>query len=36
MAIYGAEFWTLNKDIAKRLAAFERSCKKNVGANYSK
>ena len=24
MATYGAESWTLNKDIAKRLAAFER------------
>jgi len=24
VAIYGAEFWTLNKDIAKWLAAFER------------
>jgi hypothetical protein len=24
LATYGAESWTLNKDIAKRLAAFER------------
>ena len=25
VAIYGAEFWALNKDIAKRLTAFERN-----------
>jgi hypothetical protein len=24
VATYGAESWTLNKDIAERLAAFER------------
>jgi hypothetical protein len=24
VAIYGAEFWALNKDIAKRFAVFER------------
>jgi hypothetical protein len=24
VATYGADSWTLNKDIAKRLAAFER------------
>jgi len=28
MTMYGAEFWTLNKDIAKRLATLEK--KKNV------
>jgi hypothetical protein len=26
-------YWTLHKDIAKGLAAFERSFKKNVGGN---
>jgi hypothetical protein len=25
VAIYGAESWTLNKDIAKRLATFQRN-----------
>jgi len=33
MATYGAESWTLNKDIAKRLAAFERSFKRSVWGN---
>jgi hypothetical protein len=36
LAVYGAEYWTLDKDIAKRLAAFEKkSLTKNVCGDYS-
>jgi hypothetical protein len=31
VATYGAASWTLNKGIAKRLATYERSFKKDVG-----
>jgi len=30
VATYGAESWTLDKDMAKWLATYERSFKKNV------
>ena len=36
VAIYGAEFWTLKKDIAKRLDSLEnKNCKKNVWGNLN-
>ena len=40
--MYGAEFWTLNKDIAKRLATLEKSVLRRmfggikVNANWRK
>jgi hypothetical protein len=30
VATYGAESWTVNKDIAKRVAAFERDVLKRM------
>jgi hypothetical protein len=30
VAIYGAESWALNKDIAKRVAAFERKVLRRI------
>jgi hypothetical protein len=30
VATYGAEIWTLNKDIAKHLAAFERKVLRSI------
>jgi len=31
LATYGAEYWTLDKEIAKRLAAFEGKVLRRMG-----